>query len=127
MHAALRPGGVMLDIHPEARHSRIEVHSGSRVEDVGNLDESEFLPDIDAAEKVLASAVSAERFVVEEQRRFDFLYHFAGVDEYKAFLVDEEWGNVDPAVESRARELLASAGGELVMREPVRAARLRRV
>ena len=82
----------MLDLHPEPRHSRVEVHSGFRISDVGRLDESEFLPDIDAAEKVLAAAIAAKRFALEAEKRFDFLYHFTTVDEYKAFLIDEEWG-----------------------------------
>ena len=117
----------MLDLHPEPRHSRVEVHSGSRIRDVGRLDESEFLPDIDAAEKVLAAAIARKRFALEAEKRFDFLHHFTSVDEYKAFLIDEEWGVLEPAVESRARELLAAEGGELVMREPVWAGRLRRL
>jgi hypothetical protein len=117
----------MLDVHPEPRHSRVEVHSGSRISDVGRLDESEFLPDINAAEKVLGAAIAAKRFALEAEKRFDFLYHFNTVDEYKAFLVDEEWGTLEPEVESRARKLLTAEGGELVMREPVWAGRLKRI
>ena len=66
-------------------------------------------------------------FVYEEIKSFEFLYHFDTVDECESFLA-EGWEDIelDPAIASRARELLAGGEGKLLIREQARAASLRR-
>ncbi|MEE9198879.1 MAG: hypothetical protein V3U26_03675 [Dehalococcoidia bacterium] len=127
-HRALRPGGILLDIHPEPDHSGVEVQVNGRRIQVGQLDESAFIEDVHAARRVLVSIVDAGHFAPEEERVFEFLYHFDGVDALGTFLT-EDWRHAEiaPAVLSRARGLLAEGEGEVLIREPVRAARLSRL
>ena len=127
MHRSLRPNGIVLDIHPRPEHSRVEVRVDGKVNEIGNLDESSLIQSINAAHLNLASAVWDGYFIYEETRHFEFLYHFDSVDACESFLA-EEWEDleVDPSLMSRARELLANNEGELVIREPMQAARLRR-
>ena len=93
----------------------------------GNLDESSLIQRINVIQLNLASAIWDGYFVHEETRHFEFLYHFDSVDACESYLA-EEWGDfqVDPALMSRARELLANKQGEIVIGEPMQAARLRR-
>ena len=116
-----------MDIHPRPDHSRVEVRVAGKFIELGHLDESSLIQSIDAAHLTLASAVRDGYFVYEEMEPFDFLYHFDSVDACESLLA-EEWPEVelDPAIASRARELLANGDGELLIREPVLAACLRR-
>ena len=116
-----------MDIHPRPDHSQIEVRVDGKSIQLGPLDESSLIQSINAAHLVLATAVWDRYFVYEEMRNFEFLYHFDTVDECESFMA-EEWEDIelDPAIASRARELLAGREGKLLIREPVRAACLRR-
>ena len=127
MHRWLRPDGIVLDVHPRPEHSRVEIRADGKSTEFGQLDESSLIQSVNAVHLTLASAIWDGYFVHEETRHFEFLYHFDSVDACESFLA-EEWEDfeVDPALMSRARELLANNEGELVIREPVQAARLRR-
>ena len=118
----------MLDIHPRPEHSRVEVRVDGKSTEFGKLDESSLIQSINAVHLTLASAIWDGFFVHEETRHFEFLYHFDSVDACESFLAEEWYEDfqVDPALMSHARELLANKEGELVIKEPVQAARLRR-
>ena len=117
----------MLDIHPQPDHSQIEVQIAGRTIPVGRLDETDLIEGIHAARKVLASTVEAGHFAFEKERTFEFLYHFDTVDACLSFLAEEDWGELDLTIASWARDLLTKGEGEILMRESVRAARLRRL
>ena len=127
LHRSLRPNGVVLDVHPRPEHSRVEVWVDGKSTECGNLNESSLIQSINATQLNLASAIWDGYLVHEETRHFEFLYHFDSVDACESYLA-EEWRDceVDPALMSRARELLANKEGETVIREPMQAARLRR-
>ena len=82
---------------------------------------------INAVQLNLVSAMWDGYFAHEEIRHFEFLYYFDFVDACESYL-SEEWRDfeVDPDPMSSARELLANKEGEIVIREPMQAARLRR-
>ena len=116
-----------MDIHPRPDHSQVEVWVGGKSIELGRLNETSLIQTINAAHLTLASVVWDGYFVYEEMRSFDFLYHFDSVDDCESFLAKEDWDTeLDPATASRARDLLADGEGELLIREPARAARLRR-
>jgi hypothetical protein len=118
----------MLDIHPEPEHSWVEVQTGDGVLPVGRLDESGLIDRIHAARAVLASLIDEGYFVHERETTFEFLYHFDSVDAWLAYMAEDWVSAVIPeVVVARAREVLVSGTGELRIREPVYAARLRRV
>ena len=118
----------MLDIHPQPYNSHIEVHFSGRRVDVGHLDESSFIDDIHAARRVLASTVEQGLFLEEAQTEFEFLHRFDSVEEWTQYMETHEYGDPEadrPLIEA-TRALMLQEQGEIVMRELVRAARLRR-
>jgi hypothetical protein len=78
------------------------------------------------ARAALSAAVADGLFRCERQTVFDFLYHFATVDEFLAY-VGAHFTSLmlGEALIAQARAALGAAGGELVIRERVSAARLR--
>ena len=117
----------MLDIHPQPDHSRVEIHLGDRHVSLGRHDETEFLEDIHAARNALSSVVEGGYFAFEEERVFEFLYHFNSVDECETYMDEHKWGKLEAPIVARAKDFLTQNGGEVVLREPIRAARLRRM
>ena len=119
----------MLDIHPQPRHSQVEVRIGERSVDAGRLDVSTFMSDIHAARRVLASTIAERMFLKEQETEFEFLYHFDLVDECKSYLLTEAWceTEADEALIESTRDVLPPGDGEILMRVPVLAVRLKRL
>jgi hypothetical protein len=117
----------VVDIHPQPEHSQVEVRVGGKPTHVGQIDESALLQGINAAHLTLATAVWDGYFIYEEMKSFELLYHFDTIDACASYLATE-WQDavLDAATISRAQDLLTAGRGELLIREPVRAARLRR-
>jgi hypothetical protein len=116
-----------MDIHPRPANAQIEVRVGGTTFPLGQLDESSLIQSIHASHLVLAMAVWDHYFIYEEIKSFEFLYHFDSLDECESFLA-EDWKGIelDPAIAPQARDLLAGGNGRLLIREPARAACLRR-
>ncbi len=127
IRAALRPGGVLLDIRPAPRHSRVEVRIGDCTVPLGRLDESEDMPCFRAADETVRRAVDAGMFRLEREVVFQFMYHADDVDAWLAYMA-AKWRHaaVGPALVTRAQELLAQQGGEVRIHRQLYAARLRR-
>jgi hypothetical protein len=127
IHGAIRPGGALLDLHPQPAHARIEVVVDGRVVDAGQVDAARFIAKVLPARSALAEQVAAGYFVAERVEAFDFLTWFDGVDEWLAYLA-AEWTTADvpPALAARVRALLPGGAGPIATREAVHAARLRR-
>jgi hypothetical protein len=87
-----------------------------------------FVSTIRTVRKILSSAVTDGFFVLEKQTEFEFLYHFDTVDEWVTYLEEEYSSDLDSnqGLIRRARRVLSGREGEALMREWVRAARLRR-
>ena len=119
----------MLDIHPQPQQPQIEVRIGERSVDVGSLDVSTFISEIHAARRVLASTIAERVFQKEQETEFEFVFHFDSVDECKSYLVAEAWceSEADEALIEKTRDLLPPGEDEILMRVPVRAARLKRL
>ncbi len=129
IHRWLRPGGVLLDLHPEAEDPRIDVVSGgTSTVQLGRMDSTTLIGNIRAARAALASLVDQRWFERERSVVFDFIFHFATVDEWFRHRQERRESRiVDPELIERAREVLASASqGELLVSEHVLATRLRR-
>jgi hypothetical protein len=119
----------MLDIHPQPQQPRIAVRIGERTVDAGRLDVSTFMSDIHAARRVLASTIAERMFLKEQETEFEFLYHFDSVDECNSYLLAEAWceTEADEAVIESTRDVLHPGDGEILMRVPVLATRLKRL
>lgn len=128
IHQSLTPGGILLDVHPEPVNSHIEVWQGDRIHELGEIDQREDHREIEDARSRLDLLVDQGLFGPEATDYFELREHYDAVDSWK-----EKWAKEDyrlvapPGMFESAEDLLAAGGGELVIREQVRATRLRRL
>jgi hypothetical protein len=127
IHRWLRPVGRVLDIHPEPQDARVEVRDGDRLTFVGPFTRPAIYQNIHAARDALAATVAEGLFIRERSIGFEVLAHFDTVDAWLAYRAERGASTeVDPALVARAREMLAEASRELLIREQIRATRYRR-
>ena len=95
---------------------------------MGRLDVSNFITDIHAARRVLASTIAERFFQKEQETEFEFVYHFDSVDECKSYLLAEAWceTEADEALIESTRDVLPPGDSEILMRVSVLATRLKR-
>jgi hypothetical protein len=123
----LRPGGRVLDIHPEPEDARVEVRDRHRLTFVGPYQRPAIYQNIHTARAALAGMVGEGLFTRERSVGFEVLYHFDSVDQWLAYRVERGTSTeVDPALLARARDVLTETAGELLIREQMRATRYRR-
>lgn len=129
IHHSLRAEGVMLDVHPQPRNTRVEVWQEGRVESLGQLDdEEEDIRDIRQARARLSLVERRGWFLTERRRTFEMLEHYPTVEDWLERRAWEGATSIIPeGMLDSIRNLLAAGGGELVKREPVRASLLRRL
>ena len=127
LHAALRPQGVLLDVHPVPQDSHVEVRRLGQTFAVGEVDQAEDIADITGAEAALGQVLAEGRFVLEGERTFTFVRHFDSVETWLAFREERQsTGTIAEEALDRARALLAEAPGELCVHRVVHAARYRK-
>ena len=128
LHKALRPRGVLLDIHPQPEHPRVGIVHGRQVTPVGALDWTEDIREIRDARKRLASVQRAGLFRTEKRRVFTMRMYHDSVDAWLEFRHDRGATSIVPAhVLRAARREMRSAGGVLMVTERVRASVLRHI
>jgi len=135
----LKPAGVLIDIHPVAEGTPIEIHQAGRIELAGNLSVPQWCTDFEQADSALAEVIQRGLFAVERETVFDSVSHYdtaaelrteqmEAVDKFArdARSADEGKPHVE-ALADRAEELMRAAGGgaELILRERAHISRLR--
>ena len=139
IHRLLKPTGVLIDIHPVAVSSPIEIHHGGKIDLVGQLSIRQWCVDFQQADSALAELAQRGLFAPERERVFDSLTHYPSVAEMRTSLKEsiakfardaQSAGEGVPHVEAlaaRADELMQAAvsGAELIVREPTHISRLR--
>ena len=127
IHSALRPGGLLLDIHPEPTHPWLVAQVDAQTIPVGQLDESFRIGTVRFARAALQEVSDDGLFDFERETTFVFTYHFADVDAWLGHMAGH-WASAGiPAdMAKRARELLATGEGELRIPRELHAARLRK-
>lgn len=128
MHATLRLGGVLVDIHPEPKHPWLQAQIGTQTVSIGQLDESYRIGTVLSARAALQSVIDAGLFVRERDITFVFTYHFASVEGWLGHMA-ANWSSARFPAEmaSRASELLATGEGELRIPREIHAARLHKL
>ncbi|MGH8937299.1 MAG: hypothetical protein ACRDXD_13730 [Acidimicrobiia bacterium] len=127
IHRSLHPDGVLLDVHPEPENARVEVWEQGRIRPLGGLDGEQDSREIRQARSRLEEAERRGWYVTERQRKFELLVHHRSVDEWLERRAREGATSIIPeGMLETARHLLARGADELVIRERVRAAVLRR-
>ena len=139
IHRLLKPAGTLIDIHPVAESSPVEIHHSGQVEVAGQLSVRQWCVDFQQADQALSEIAQRGLFAVERHAVFDSLTHYASADEMRTSVKEsiekfardaqsarEPVPHVE-ALAARAEELLqaAAGGAELIVREPTHISRLR--
>jgi|SRR6516165_677599 hypothetical protein len=108
---AVREDGILIDLHPTAAPSAVEVGG----ESVGYVSAGDAPLRHAAAGAALAQAIDLAWFHVEGSREFAFHTNADSIDELREYIVDN-WrdGDIEEPVMSRAREKLAKSAGKSV-------------
>jgi len=139
IHRLLTSAGRLIDIHPVAQASPVEIHQGGITHLAGLLDVRQWCVDYQEADKALTEVVQRGLFAVEGKGLFDSLTYYGSVPEMRTslhesldkFARDAESAVVDlPQVEAlmgpaQAMMDAAGSGAELRIRERIHIARLR--
>jgi hypothetical protein len=129
VHNLLKPGGVLVDIHPNGDPPPIEVNVGGYVMLAGYLDETDDFEEYFKADEALAEVTARGLFLLEREGLFTFMTHASTITELADFL-KAEWTDsvVHEETIERAKKLMGELGGgkEVVLRENVRIARYRK-
>ncbi|HEX3272452.1 MAG TPA: hypothetical protein VHR15_17540 [Ktedonobacterales bacterium] len=129
MWAALRPGGLLLDIRPAPERPWVQVWRGENVTMVGQIDDSYRFGTLKVADAAVQAVVAAGRVARERDVTFTYLYHLYSVDAWLEYMAEHWSSALIPAdVIARAREALPpGVEGEVRILRIIRATRLRRV
>jgi hypothetical protein len=135
----LKTTGVLIDIHPVAEGTPIEIHQAGKIDLAGSLSVPQWCTDFEQADSALAEAMRRGLFAVERETVFDSTSYYdtaaelrteqmEAVDKYArdAALADEGKPQVE-AIADRAEELMRAAGNgaALTLRERAHISRLR--
>jgi len=139
IHRLLKPGGFLIDIHPVAQHSSVEIHQNGKIDLVGQLEVSQWCVDFQEADKALDEIIQRGMFTVEQKGMYDTLTYYDSTSEMGTALeesihkyarddqsADEEVPQVE-ALAMHAQEMLqaAGSGAELILRERDQISRLK--
>ena len=139
IHRLLKPAGTLIDIHPVAESSPIEIYQGGKIELVGNLTVRQWCTDFQQADSALAEVAQRGLFAVERADIFDSPIYYDSVEEMRTSLKEaidyfdrgaesttEEEQQVD-ILAARAEELMQDAvsGAGLIAHEPTHISRLK--
>lgn len=127
IHRSLAPDGILLDVHPQPVSSRIEIWQDSGTHDLGEIDQEEDNREIEDARAQLELLVEEGLFAPEAAEFFELHEHYDSVASWEEKWAAENYRLFAPPGMFESATRLLSEGGELVIREQVRATRLRRV
>jgi len=139
IHRLLKPTGILIDIHPVAEASPIEIHQGGNIDLAGDLSVRQWCTDYQQADIALTEIKQRGLFVLERERVFDSLTHYDSAAELRTSLKEaiakfaresqsaEEAVPQVEALAERAEELMqaAASGADLIVRERTHISRLR--
>jgi hypothetical protein len=139
IHRLLKPTGTLIDIHPVAESSPMELHHNEKIDLVGSLSIRQWCVDYQEADNALAEITQRGLFAVEREALFDSLTHYTTIEEMRTEQINaidkfardaQSAGEGVPDVEAlamRAEELMRAAarGAELIIRERVHISRFK--
>ncbi len=86
----LKPGGLLLDIHPTNEPAAIAVRLREQLIPAGWMRESDDYVEYEWADEALQHVVDHQRFVLERVGTFEFVWHADSMNELRAYL-SKEW------------------------------------
>jgi len=139
IHRLLKQAGKLIDIHPVAEPSPIEIHLGEKIERVGDLSVRQWCSDYQHADEALTEIKQRGLFMIEREGMFNSLTYYdsaaemrtdwkAAIDKFArdAQSIAESVPQAE-AMAARAEELMqaAGSGAELIVGERVHISRLK--
>jgi len=139
IHRLVKPTGILIDIHPVAEPSPIEIHQGEKIEPVGDLSVRQWCSDYQHADEALTEIKQRGLFMVEREGIFNSLTYYDSAVEMRtdwkeaiakfardAQSIAESVPHAE-AMAKRAEELMQAAanGAELIVGERVHISRWR--
>jgi hypothetical protein len=128
IHLSLRPEGVLLDLHPQPEPAGVEVWHSGRVERLGHVGQKDDVRDILEARVRMAQVETDGWYVTQRQEFFDLITHSPTPSDWQECQAREGYScELSEELLASAHELVATTGGEFIVREPIRASLLRRL
>jgi len=128
-HGLLKPGGLLIDIHPSGEPPPVEVHAGSKVLLAGHVQETDGFMEYFQADDALAEVTAHGLFELERETLFPFTIHAPTIRALTDYL-ENEWSDaiLSTPVSKQLAELMAEPGEDkkIIIREIVRISRYRR-
>jgi hypothetical protein len=135
----LKPTGTLIDIHPVAKPSPIEIHQGRKIDLVGYLSVHQWCIDYQQADNALSEITQRGLFATEREEEFDSLTYYPSAAEMRTSLKESidkfarDAQSADEAVPhaealaAQAEELMRAtvSGAELIVRESTHISRLK--
>ena len=133
IRAALRPGGVLVDVRPAPRHPLVELQrrgatdAGTGVLRLGQMDDIYRIETQASADAALQTLIDRGAFAPERAETFTFVYHFDSVEGWLAYM-SEHWisARISDELRARARDARPAETDELRIVRAITARRLRR-
>ena len=129
-HSLLKPGGLLIDIHPTSQPPRVEIHRDGEIQLAGYVDDRDDFIDYIRADRALLQSEARRLFRLERQKFFPFLHHADTITEMTDYLA-AEWSSAILPQETlaRAEQLMSSPsqGVKIVIREPIRITRFQAI
>lgn len=103
----LKPGGLLLDIHPTNEPATIAVRLREQIIPAGWINESDDYVEYEWADEAVKAAVDNRLFIQEQRGTFKFVWHADSMNDLRAYLA-EEWKDaiIDDVTAMRIEELL---------------------
>jgi len=125
----LKPGGILLDIHPTNEPAAMAVRLHKQLIPAGWINEGDDYVEYEWADEALQHVVDHKRFTLEQLGTFEFVWHADSMQDLRAYLA-EEWKDaiIDDVTAMRIEELLKLPvhDKEILVSEAIRIARYRR-
>ena len=129
IHDLLKPGGVLLYIHPTNEPAAIALRLREQIIPAGWINESDDYVEYEWADAAVNAAVNDGLFTQERCGTFEFVWHADSMNELRAYLA-EEWKDaiIDDVTAMRIEELLKLPvhDKEILVSEAIHIARYRR-
>ena len=129
IHALLKPGGHLIDIHPNGELVEFIYSMDGKEHFIGHMQETDDYIEYRQADEAIQTAIVKGLFQIVETGEFEFRTYADSFDELKSFL-DENWSDavITEHVIANARRLEKKYGEQKVfLREQVRIGVLKRI
>jgi hypothetical protein len=129
VHSLIKPGGLLLDIHPGVEKAWVEVRVNGKDYFLDVVEETDDYIEYKQANDALAQAGEKGLFSTEETGKFLFVIHAGSMEEMRGFLTDN-WKDaiLDESLDGKATEYSSKAADsyEVLIREEILITRFKR-